>query len=823
MQDFEKLGAFYLGRVWDPQRGATKDDLLLYDSKDLTTHAVCVGMTGSGKTGLCTALLEEAAIDGIPAIAVDPKGDLGNLMLTFPDLLPHDFRPWIDDAEAARRGLTPDDFAALTAQTWKKGLADWGQDGARIARLRAAADVTVYTPGSGAGLPLSVFDSFAAPPAAVLEDADALRERIAGAVSGVLALLSIDADPIKSREHILLSTLLDRAWRAGRRADLPSLIREIQRPPFEMIGVLDLESFYPAKDRAELAMGLNGLLASPGFAAWMEGEPLDVKRLLWTPEGKPRLSVISIAHLSDSERMFFVTLLLHQIVGWMRAQPGTSSLRALLYMDEIFGFFPPTANPPSKMPMLTLLKQARAFGLGVVLATQNPVDLDYKGLSNAGTWFLGRLQTERDKARVLEGLEGASSAAGASFDRQKMEATLAGLGNRVFLMNNVHEDAPVLFQSRWALSYLRGPLTKTQIQTLMAPRKSAAAAARPSPAVPGAAAPTSPRPTAVEPSVAPVSPASERPVAPPEAQESFVACRGSIPEGSSLVYRPALLASARVHFASAKAGLDTWEELALLAPIEDAGPGDPWDAAQTLESALDLEMEPDPRAVFAALPVTAGRAKSYASWSKGLAEYLYRTRITTLRTSKALKLTSRPGETEGDFRARLTLTVREGRDAGVEALRKAYAPRLAGLEERIRRAEERVAREQSQYQQQSVQTAISVGATVLGALFGRKIASTGTIGRATTAARGAGRAIKERGEIGAARESVEDLRQKLAEMEEEFQAEVVKTEVATDPASVPLETVEVRPKKTDVSVTRLSLVWTPWRIGKDGKAEASFS
>jgi hypothetical protein len=473
MQDYELLGKFYLGRSYDLEQRRPRDELLLYDSKDLCTHAVCVGMTGSGKTGLCLALLEEAAIDGIPAICIDPKGDLGNLLLTFPDLKPSDFRPWIDPAEATRRGMTVDDFAKDTAKTWRDGLTEWGQTPERIARLKNAADVTIYTPGSQAGLPITVLRSFSAPPEEQRHDSELMRERVTAAASGLLALLGMDADPLKSREHILLSNLLDRTWREGKDLDLATLIRTIQSPPFDRLGVLDLDSFFPAQERFGFAMQLNSLLASPGFAAWREGEPLDVQRLLFTAEGKPRLSILSISHLTDAERMFFVTILLNEVLAWVRRQPGTSSLRAILYMDEVYGFFPPTANPPCKTPMLTLLKQARAFGLGVVLATQNPVDLDYKGLSNCGTWFLGRLQTERDKARVLDGLEGASAAAGAQFDRGQMERILSGLGRRVFLMNNVHDDAPAVFQSRWALCYLRGPLTRDQIQTLMAPRKTA--------------------------------------------------------------------------------------------------------------------------------------------------------------------------------------------------------------------------------------------------------------------------------------------------------------------------------------------------------------
>ena len=477
MKDFEKLGAFYLGRVVDPATGAPTDDVLMYDSRDLTTHAVCVGMTGSGKTGLCIDLLEEAAIDGIPAIAIDPKGDLGNLLLAFPELRPADFRPWVDEGEAARAGLDPEAFAALTAATWRKGLADWGQDPARIARYRDAVDLAIFTPGSTAGAPIAVLKSLAAPAADLREDGDFLRERITTTVSGLLALAGIEADPIRSREHVLLSTILERAWSAGRDLGIGDLVRSVGTPPFDRVGVIDLESFYPAKDRAGLMVALNNLLASPGFAAWAEGEPLDVRRLLYTDAGKPRLAVVSIAHLSDAERMFFVTLLLNEVLAWVRGQPGTSSLRAILYMDEVFGFFPPTANPPSKTPMLTLLKQARAFGLGIVLATQNPVDLDYKGLSNAGTWFLGRLQTERDKLRVIDGLEGAAATAGGAFDRGKVDRMLSSLQARTFLMSNAHEQAPVLFQSRWALSYLRGPLTRAQIQTLTAGRRPAAAPA----------------------------------------------------------------------------------------------------------------------------------------------------------------------------------------------------------------------------------------------------------------------------------------------------------------------------------------------------------
>jgi hypothetical protein len=806
--DFEKLGVFYLGRPWDLAAKKPRPGLILYDSKDLVTHAVCVGMTGSGKTGLCLALLEEAAIDGIPALVIDPKGDLANLMLTFPDLRPDDFLPWINEDDARRKGQSPTEYARQQADLWKSGLAEWGEDGARIRRFRDAVDVAIYTPGSEAGIAISILRSFAAPPAALREDAELLRERIGSTVTSLLGLLGIAADPIKSREHILLSTILDGAWRAGRDLDLPALIQAIQKPSVARIGVVDLESFYPAKERFELAMGLNNLLAAPGFAAWMAGEPLDIGRMLATPEGKPRISVFSIAHLGDAERMFFVSLLLNQTLAWTRSQPGTTSLRAILYMDEIFGYFPPVANPPSKLPLLTLLKQARAFGVGIVLATQNPVDLDYKGLSNAGTWFIGRMQTERDKMRVLEGLEGVAAGAGTRFDRGRMESIIAGLGNRIFLMNNVHDDAPEVFESRWALSYLRGPLTRTEIKTLMAGRAPAAsprAATRD--VVPLAAPAAAATPAAV------AAPAAARPLLPPEIPQHFLPVRGPAPGGASLVYQPMLCGVANIRFADARKGLDVSEAVTMLAAIGgDAVPVE-WDGA--VEAALapgDLESAPAPTAGFADVPAVAGKAKSYDGWRKDLAAWLFRTRKLDLLTSSRLKVFSRPGESEGDFRVRLQHAAREKRDQAMDALRQRYAPRIAALQEKIRRAEQAVEREGEQVTQQGVQAAISIGATLIGALLGRKAISASTLGRATTAVRGAGRVLKERQDVGRAKETAEAFKTELANLEAEFKAETDKVESTGDARAEPLEPLSVRPTKQNVTVTLVALAWAPaWR------------
>ncbi len=816
MKEFEKLGAFYLGRLYDLEKNLAKEDLLLYDSKDLTTHGVCVGMTGSGKTGLCISLLEEAAIDGIPALAIDPKGDIANMLLTFPELRASDFRPWIDESEAARKGFTLDEYATQTAEKWRKGLAEWRQESSRIANLRRSTDIAIYTPGSTSGLPLSLLRSFEAPSPALTRDVDAFRDRVLVSVSGLLALLGIEADPIRSREHILLGNILQRAWSDGRDLEIATLIREIQSPPFQKVGVFDLESFFPSKERFALAMNLNNLLASPGFAAWMEGEPLDISRLLYTPAGQPRTSIFSIGHLSEAERMFFVTMLLNEVIAWMRAQPGTSSLRALLYMDEIFGYLPPTAAPPSKTPMLTLLKQARAFGLGVVLATQNPVDLDYKALSNAGTWFIGRLQTERDKERVLDGLEGASTTAGRAIDRRKLDEMLSALGQRVFLMHNVHEDQPVLFQTRWALSYLKGPLTRAQIQTLMESRKEhVLPAATPPPIeqrVPASQTALGGEPTATQP-----------PVLPAGIPELFLPVKGPLSETESLIYRPAFLGSGRLHFVDARAEVDIWEKTVLLSSLAADETRISWDeATEFRDSDPEFDKKGLTKVRFAALPPVAARPESYAAWKKDLANYLYQNRTLNLWKCPPLKQTSEVGESEGDFRARLSHLVREKRDLEVEKLRNRYAPKLARLEERLRKAEARVSKEEAQYGQQKMQTAVSLGATILGALFGRKMVSAGTVGRATTSMRGVGRVAREKEDIARAQKEVEIIQQKLVELEEEFREKVAHMQEEFTAEELELEEVKIRPRKGDISVGAIALVWTPWRLDRSGLAEPAF-
>ncbi|MCF6277476.1 MAG: hypothetical protein L3J16_01845 [Anaerolineales bacterium] len=800
MNDYEKLGAFYLGKVYDVKNRKNKEDLLLYDSKDLTTHAVCVGMTGSGKTGLCIGLIEEAAIDGVPAILIDPKGDLGNLLLTFPDLQGSDFLPWINQDEARNKDLSPEEYAEKQAALWTKGLGDWGQDGQRIQRLRDSVEMRIYTPGSKAGLSVSILNSFAVPGKAILDDDDLLRERISTTVSSLLGLIGVDADPIKSKEHIFLSTILDVAWRGGQDMDLATLIQHIQTPPVKKVGVLDMESFYPSKERFELVLALNNLIASPGFNAWLEGTPLDIGKILYTPTGKPRIAIFSIAHLSDPERMFFVSLLMNQILGWMRTQPGTNSLRAIVYMDEIFGYLPPTGNPPSKTPMLTLLKQARAFGVGMVFATQNPVDLDYKALSNMGTWFIGRLQTERDKARLLDGLE---SAASGGFNRKQIEKIISNLDSRVFMLNNTHEDAPELFRTRWVLSYLRGPLTRDQIKVLMKPVKDGLPAAS--------------KPSSATASVGGTKSSSQPPATPPGLKQFFVPARGSVPVGSQLFYQPKLFGAAKIRYSNAKANVDASQEVICTTPITDNAIPVLWDNAEIMDvPATDLEKSPRSGAEYAALPSVAGQVKMYSRWEKDFSSWLYGSQRLELLKSPSLKQISQPSEDERDFRIRLQQISRERRDDVIDKLRTKYASKLATLQERKRKAEQAVEKQAEQAKKAKMDTALSVGATLLGAFTGRKVLSQSNINKAKSAMRGFTKSADERQDVKRAQETVDAIAGQIADLNTQFEEDMAELESKIDPLTETLETLSLKPKKADIQVQLMTLVWVPYWKDKQG-------
>ncbi|MEA3376979.1 MAG: type IV secretion system DNA-binding domain-containing protein, partial [Chloroflexota bacterium] len=790
-----------------------------------TTHAVCVGMTGSGKTGLCIDLLEEAAIDNVPAIIIDPKGDMTNLLLSFPDLSPEDFRPWINVDDARRKDMTEDEFAAQQAQLWRDGLAEWGQDGDRIRMLHEAADFAIYTPGSNAGIPVSILQSFAAPPLSWESEAELLRERIQGAVSALLGLVGVDADPVQSREHILLSSIFEHFWRQGEDLDLPRLILSIQKPPVRKLGVFDVDTFFPEKDRFELAMRINNIIAAPAFESWLQGQPLDVTGFLSTPDGRPRHSIFYIAHLSDAERMFFVTMLLNQVITWMRAQPGTTSLRALLYMDEIFGFFPPVANPPSKQPMLTLLKQARAFGVGVVLTTQNPVDLDYKGLTNAGTWFIGRLQTERDKMRVLDGLESATAQAGHALDRGELSRLISSLGKRVFLLHNVHEEAPVTFQTRWAMSYLRGPLTRLQVRELMEgrePDQRTRASFEETPLAPG-------KPRAVQPTSAAAAPEMSFAASPPSVSSRIEQVFLPVRKGAStaaldveseeggpieiqkhtLVYVPAVLGMGRLHFVDRTRNVNEREDFALLArPPEDGGLLT-WDEAQSLDlTASDLRTEPEPDATFDELPQSINESTEFTALKKNLDDYLYHNSSVTLLHSPLLDVYSHPSETEREFRMRLQQAARERRDEEIDDITERYEKKIDTVEDRLRRKEADLAEREADVAARKRATLVSVGESVLGVFLGRR-----STRMASTALSKQRMAAKAKLKVEEAEEDVAELEEDIEELEAELEEEVAELTARWEDSLAGLEEYEVRPRRKDVRISFFGLAWAPhWHI-----------
>lgn len=788
---YEQLGRFYLGREVSGDPGNADGEVLLYDSKDLLTHGVVLGMTGSGKTGLCMALLEEAAMDGIPAIVIDPKGDIANLMLAFPELAPKDFEPWVNEEEAVRKGMSREESAGKTAELWRSGLAKWGQGPERVRTFSGKVDVNIFTPGSTAGIPVSIMASLEAPSRELIEDVELFSEHVTNTVASLLAMAGMKESDAEGPEAVMLSLLFQKMWRDGQGLTMETLIHAIQSPPFDKVGVLDLETFLPAAKRMNLALKFNNVLASPGFAMWTEGVPLDIARMMHDPQGKPRISIFSIAHLSDDDRMLFTSLLLNQMLGWMRRQKGTTSLRALFYMDEIFGYLPPTANPPSKRPLMLLLKQSRAFGLGCLLATQNPVDLDYKALSNIGTWFLGRLQTERDQLRVLDGLQGAADAGGKAFDRAELERLLSRMAPRVFLMNNVHEDAPVMFSVRWVMSYLAGPMTRTQIKFLMDPKREQWISNKPDAVSNPMAMKTN----------APAG--GGRPVLGVGVDECFVRPAGG---GDDLIYQPHLLRKGTVYFRSAKLGVDASRVVASAHPIGEDG----IDWSRALER-LPEAFDPSPAQgiPFAALPGYAMHADNYRDVEKEFSEHLYRNEQAEIATCPKLGEHAGWGESEGDFRIRLAHAAREARDQAIEKLQAEVARKMRTLEDRLRTAEGQLSKQKAEADSAKMQAGVSILGGILGGLLGRKTAA-GTISRASSAAGRASSAYKQQQDVKTAESKVDAAQEKIEELEKETETRLEEIRAAYEPDGLELEKEILHPTRAGVKVDQVCLLWVPF-------------
>jgi Helicase HerA, central domain len=793
----------HLGFRLDPATGKPGSDRLVVDSADLTTHGVIVGMTGSGKTGLGIVLLEEALLAGIPTLILDPKGDMGNLLLTFPDLSAQEFRPWVNEDDARSENMTLDEFADRTAKIWRSGLGSQGIDAQRVRALREAADFTIYTPGSEAGIPVNVVGSLAAPALSWETDAETLRDEIEGTVVSLLGLVGIQADPLASREFVLISNLIENAWRAGQDLDLGALIGQIQSPPLRKLGVFDLDTFFPPKDRTELALRLNALVASPSFAAWSQGEPLDPATMLRAQEGKPRAAIVYLAHLSDPERQFVTTLVLSKLVTWMRTQPGTSDLRTLVYMDEVFGFVPPTAAPPAKKPILTILKQGRAFGVGMVLSTQNPVDLDYKAMSNAGIWFVGRLQTENDKARVLEGLRSAAGEA----DPTALDKAIGGLQKREFLLVAAKSGQPALFQTRWAMSYLRGPLTKDQISALTNSQRLASTAVT----VPAQAAAASAAPvpaagddhdsTAVAPPIPPGIPVGYLdPAAPWSAQI------GAAPAGTRL--RGYLAARVRLRFDDTRASVDEQQEYeALYGPLDEGFELGSEVAVDFDDRDFDASAPAHAQYVLPTVPVT--EASFFGKAQRDIKGHLVAVQALELQRNARLKLTSRAGETEEQFRERCDAAAQAAADEEAAKIRDRLEAKKDRLEAALAQSQRRVEELTTDERSREANELIAGAGAVLGALLGGRRSTRSMAGAIGSAASRRGMTTRTAERKRSAEQKAARAQDDLQELEQEILDEVAGIDAKWREAAAAIETVAIRAEAADVSVDRLALVWVP--------------
>ncbi len=839
MTDLDRRGQLYLGKTFDLATQAPGEAVQI-DTRDLTTHAIMLGMTGSGKTGLGIDLIEEALLDGLPTIIVDPKGDMANLVLAFPDAKPSDFEPWVSAEEAAEKGIDTAALAAQVAQRWQSGWAEWGLTPERVRQLRERAAITIFTPGSDAGVPVDILRSVEAPGLDWEDHAEELRARIGGVVSALLAMVGLEADPVQSREHILLSHLFERAWRSGEPFDMPGLIRAIQQPPMSQVGVFELEAFFPQKDRFTLAAALNNLIASPGFEAWRSGQPLEIESLLRAEDGRPRASIFYLAHLSDDERMFFVTLLLGQLSAWLRRQGGTTTLRALLYFDEIFGYCPPhPKNPPSKSLLLGLIKQARAMGLGIALATQNPVDLDYKGLANIGMWFIGRLRTERDKARVLDGLESVASESGSGLERDELEAALSRLPPRVFVLHNVHDAHPIVLQSRWAMSFLRGPLTKQEIRDwrlevggwrlevggrVTEEMEPVSDVARPKSAI---------RPSASSLIPAPSSMLSYPPTLPPDVPQFFlpptVAVEWAVRQweeraGSTalivdqqLVYAPHWLGAGSVRITDRRRGIDyrhsetRLHEAAAKAALVD------WSRARQAQvDQTALQSPPAAGAQFEPLPAGIGNPRAFAALQKDFVDYLYHHVSVAAPYHPLLKITGQPGDKPREFRARCEDAARARRDEEIAALRKSYARQVERVEAKIAREQRELERDVEERHARRREENWALAETVWNFIRGRRPSYA------------LAWAMRRRGNTGRAEREIEesegelaDLEQALAELRKSLEEETAEISQKWVDTLEQVEEIRLTPRRADVSVDAFGLAWLPrwWVTVDNGQIE----
>lgn len=778
--DYEKLKLFYIGKE------KVEDSFvpLVYKNKDLLTHAAIIGMTGSGKTGLGISLLEEAAIDNIPSIIIDPKGDMTNLLLTFPNLNGSDFEPWIEEQDATNNGLSVQEMANKTATLWKTGLENDFQSSSRIEKLKNSADFTIYTPGSDAGVQISILSSFKAPSKEVLEDNDLLISLINSTVSSILSLIAEQNDS-SSKESILISSIFMNYFTLGKDLTLEELITLIVTPPFAKIGIFDLETFFAQSERLKLALKLNTIIANPSFKTWIEGETLDISNLLYDENGKAKVSIFSIAHLNDSQRMFFVSLLLNQMVSWMRRQEGTTSLKALLYMDEIFGYFPPNANPPSKQPMLTLLKQARSFGIGIILSTQNPVDIDYKGLANIGTWFIGRLQTKQDKEKVIDGL---SSANEGNLDKDEIMNLISSLEKRNFILKNINEDGIKIFQTRWALSYLKGPIPKDGIKKLMSNKRTNS---------------SSKKEEKNEDTITQINieKGIAKPIITSNLNEKYL--YGS--QNSAYYLQPYLVCSCDIHYINSTKNIDLETTETCKIYLDEEMKNINFDEKEEVENS-NFETKERPNSHYYELPTFIQSEKELKNIEKEFADYIYRNSKLTLYKNDELKLVSKQNESLSDFKIRLQDRLNEKIDLEVEKLKAKFEKENDSIENKLSKLYERLEREQQQATSTTTDTLISIGTSILGAFFGKSSTAT-TLGKVATGARGATKILKEKGDVKQVENEINQLENEKNSLQTLLENEIEKINSSNLSSNFPIEELFIKPKRSDIYNVKLELLW----------------
>jgi len=842
---------FYLGRLYDPARNQTTEKSLFYDPADLSTHAVVTGMTGSGKTGLCIALLEEAALQGIPALIIDPKGDLTNLLLHFPNLAPQDFQPWIDPEMARRSGKTLEQSAMEASLSWRNGLQEWGIGSDRLMALKNAAQFAIFTPGSDSGLLVKALSSLTLPDAEELTSREILVDKISSTVTALLGLVGLkDIDSLRSREHILLSKIIEETWKHGKDVDLTELILQTQNPPFDKLGAFPVETFFPSKDRMALAMQLNNILAAPAFEVWREGYELNIQSLLHMPDGRPRHSIFYLAHLSDAERMFFVTLLLSAIESWMRTQGGATSLRAILYMDELFGYLPPLSNPPSKQLLLRLLKQARAFGLGLLLATQNPVDLDYKALSNAGTWFIGKLQTERDKSRLLDGLESASG----GVDRRTLDKVISGLGKRTFVLHNVHQKYPALFQTRWAMNYLAGPITRSKIpnlnklvgtdllpeifstsihnlqpdstQTLLNVLSTNENATLSGRKISGTAAlSASEVNTGINDKPTDDIGSQIQPLVPSGIEEHFLPTNLSLTEamraqGKSLpdaqlngvLYRPALLAAANVRFLDRKYGVDAEVERTSLVENPDRRGVVRWEEYFFNNFPTKaVERQPAPQARFSVLDAPLNDTRQMSALKRDFEDWIYRSVTVTARANEALKVYAGPDVSKAEFMSACAEAARDAREAEIEKKSAQFERKIKSLEDKLAREERELHEDEAELSHRKLEEMGTHAENVLSMFSGRRssrrLSSSLTKRRMTEQAKA---------DVEESLDAIEQYEQELKVLEKEYQQVIKEINSRWGDVVNDITEVTVTPKKSDIYVDLFGVAWMPYYLVESG-------